>query len=150
MNLHKDGRSKVVQVHRLVAEAFIPNPLCLPTVNHKDGNKRNNSVSNLEWASYSANNVHAIQNNLRKPRGTPVAQYSVDGVFLAEFSSAREASRVTGISPVMICHCLHHRTQTAGGYVFRRISEGVTTIPTGSTLGDELPAEAQEQESLKI
>ena len=49
-------------VHRLVATAFIPNPLGLPVVNHKDGNKLNNAVSNLEWATYSDNMRHSWRN----------------------------------------------------------------------------------------
>ncbi|MCH9712816.1 MAG: HNH endonuclease [Proteobacteria bacterium] len=57
--------NKKVRVHRILAEAFIPNPENLPTVNHIDGDRTNNSLSNLEWASYSKNNAHAhkvIQN----------------------------------------------------------------------------------------
>lgn len=52
-------------VHRVVAKAFIDNPENKRTVNHKDGDKLNNDVSNLEWASYSENNQHAIDTNLR-------------------------------------------------------------------------------------
>lgn len=58
--LTKFGKSVNVCVHRLVAEAFIPNPFNLPEVNHKDGNKRNNCVDNLEWSTFSANNNHAV------------------------------------------------------------------------------------------
>lgn len=57
---------KCVKVHRLVAETFIPNPLNLPQVNHKDGNKQNNCVENLEWCDNSYNQIHAFQNNLQK------------------------------------------------------------------------------------
>lgn len=54
-------------VHRLVAIAYIPNPDNLPLVNHKDGNKTNNNLENLEWATYSMNNQHSYDHGLRKP-----------------------------------------------------------------------------------
>lgn len=57
---------ETVRVHRLVAEAFIPNPNGYPIVNHKDGNKGNNDVSNLEWVTYSQNNQHAYDIGLKK------------------------------------------------------------------------------------
>ena len=60
--------SKTKSLHRLIAETFIPNPLNLPCVNHKDGNKLNNKVSNLEWCTYSSNTLHAFKNNLQKPK----------------------------------------------------------------------------------
>jgi len=60
-----DLRGHRVNVHRIVAEAFLPNPLSLPCINHKDGDKWNNHVSNLEWCSYSENSIHAYAIGLR-------------------------------------------------------------------------------------
>ncbi len=61
----KDGVQKNLRIHTLVAKAFIPNPENFPTVNHIDGDKNNNNVSNLEWASYGQNNLHACNVGLR-------------------------------------------------------------------------------------
>lgn len=57
---------KVTKVHKLVAEAFIPNPNNLPQINHKDGNKINNCVENLEWCDNSYNQLHAFKHKLQK------------------------------------------------------------------------------------
>ena len=65
---HKGVQYKFL-VHRLVAEAFIPNPKRLPEVNHIDGNKQNNSVDNLEWCTRSQNTSHAFKTGLRNYNG---------------------------------------------------------------------------------
>lgn len=52
------GNKLSLRIHRLVAQAFIPNPLNLPIINHKDGNRRNNSIDNLEWCTIEYNNLH--------------------------------------------------------------------------------------------
>lgn len=67
LSLHKDGTKKLFLIHRLVALAFIPNLHDKPDVNHKDGNKSNNSVENLEWVNCSENNKHAYSTKLKKP-----------------------------------------------------------------------------------
>jgi hypothetical protein len=66
VNLYANGRSKTHRVHRLVAKAYIPNPEGLPEVNHKDGDKLNNDVTNLEWCDRSHNQQHAF--NMRVSR----------------------------------------------------------------------------------
>lgn len=65
--LSKQNKPKRIQIHRLVAKSFIPNPENKPCINHKDGNKHNNYVDNLEWCTYSENLKHAYKANLRKP-----------------------------------------------------------------------------------
>lgn len=67
VKLSKEGFKKPIDVHRLVAETFIPNPLNLRCVNHIDGNKENNAIENLEWCTYSENNAHAVNTGLMNP-----------------------------------------------------------------------------------
>lgn len=62
LSLYKNGKGKTYRVHRLVAQAFIPNPNNLPEVNHKDENKANNHVSNLEWISHKDNVNYGTRN----------------------------------------------------------------------------------------
>lgn len=68
-HLRVGNKRQTVYIHRLVAEAFIPNPDNKPIVNHIDGNKQNNDVSNLEWVTASENNFHAYKNGLKRPGG---------------------------------------------------------------------------------
>lgn len=127
--LQKGGKQKRFMVHRLVALHFIPNPENKETVNHKDGNKLNNNVENLEWATRSENELHSfrvlgkvayqpMKGRFGKEhnRSRSVVQVSLDGFFLAEYGSILEASRVTGVNPSNITMCHKGIRPTAGGY----------------------------------
>lgn len=100
-----NGKMRVMQVHRLVAEAFLPNPLEKAQVNHKDGDKKNNHVENLEWATASENMLHSyrVLNN-RHPkqerRHVKLTDEQIQNIRSFAGSYA-EAGRAFGISDVM-------------------------------------------------
>ena len=128
--LSKNGKGKTFAIHRLVAQAFIENPENLPCVNHKDENKTNNCVNNLEWCSYEYNNNYGtgLERMLKtkklrncKTGGISVLQFTKDGKFIKEFPSIHEAARCTGINQGSICQCCKNRKGylTAGGYIWK-------------------------------
>lgn len=69
VSLSRNGKRAVKKIHRLFAIAFIANPENKPCINHKDGNKLNNDIENLEWCTYSENVRHALKTGLIKPLG---------------------------------------------------------------------------------
>lgn len=104
VGLYSHNKGKNAYIHRLVAKAFIPNPDNLPTVNHKDGNKKHNFVSNLEWTSYSDNNKHAYNHGLTHSNknnshmSKKVKAYDLSGNLKYTFPSMREAERELKLS----------------------------------------------------
>jgi len=142
VSLYKGGKSKGFNIHRLVATAFIPNPKNLPQVNHKDEDKTNNCVDNLEWcdASYNMNYGTAMKRMIAtrnesnkkeeivaKCKATkiannsysaekPVNQFTWQGDFVKRYSSKTEASRQTGITG--IGRCCKNKTKRAGNFIW--------------------------------
>lgn len=133
VNLWKDNICKMMKVHTIVANTFIPNPDNKRTVNHIDGNKLNNNVSNLEWATYSENLKHAHKIGLKIPswkgkfgadhcRSKRVVQMDKQDNYISTFDSIREAENKTGINFSCISEVCNNRGQkTAGGFKWKFI-----------------------------
>lgn len=121
----KYEKPKTRSVHRLVAEAFIENPLNLNSVNHKDGNKENNDVNNLEWVTEQYNTIHSFKIGLQVVRkgkenklSKKVYQYSLDGKYINCFYGTKEAQRETGVHSRDISACCIHKQKRAKGFVW--------------------------------
>lgn len=133
VRLRKNDKGKTRTVHRLVAESFIPNPNGFKEINHKDEDKTNNSVGNLEWCDRDYN-IHYGTWVSRNPRLRPVNQYSLNGVFIKRYDSIREASRATGIRHENIRSCAAkqitnkekgYHIKSAGGYKWEFADTGI-------------------------
>jgi len=123
VDLYNKSKQKTIRVHRLVAETFISNYGNEDTVNHKDGNKTNNKVVNLEWASFEEQNKHFYKHNLKseenikkavkamnKAQSKPVKCLNNGKVY----ESASEAAREIGVSGSLVMRCCRGEGKSAG------------------------------------
>lgn len=118
--LTKNNNIKSKKVHRLVAEAFISNPNNYPCVNHKDENRYNNNINNLEWCSYSYNNCYGNRiQKVNKKMAKSVNQYNLNGKFLKEWESASQIQRELGYFANGICNCCNGKNKTSHGYIWK-------------------------------
>ena len=109
---------KHCRLHRLVGDAFIPNSYGKPEINHKDKNKQNNAVSNLEWVTASENAIHSYRFG-RKVHVHPVAQYSLKMELVAVWDSIKDACLNNGVKSSNVSACCCGRLKTVGGYIWR-------------------------------
>jgi len=117
INLYKNNMSVTREVQRIVAEAFIDNPMNKEQVNHIDGDKKNNHVENLEWVTQSENVLHSVYvlgHCIKK-----VGQYDLDGNYIRSFKSVKEAGETTGVARCSISNVIHGRRHKAGNYIWR-------------------------------
>ena len=132
VRLYGKNECRRFSIHRLVAEAFIDNPENKPEVNHLDGNKTNNNVENLEWATSKENMRHSILLGKVMPKygkhkgSKPVVQLSIDGSYIAEFSSCSEAADKTNSNKHHIANVCGKRRKTTNGFkwVFKKDYNG--------------------------
>lgn len=121
VTLIKRKNRKTTTVHRLVAGAFLPNPDNLPQVNHKDENKKNNTVQNLEWCENNYNyNYGTRVERVTKKLQKPILQFDEHGKLLNEFDGLRAAQRALNLtSSSSISECCNGKRQTAYGYIWK-------------------------------
>ena len=132
VNLYKNGISKNLLVHRIVAKAFIPNPNNLSQINHKDGNKQNNRIDNLEWCSAKENITHTYKklnrNGISPNKGKfgndnsnsmITLQYDMNGNLIKKWESKIEASKELNIDAGSISKCCNGERKQAGGYIWK-------------------------------
>ena len=121
VTLCKQGKRKVIPVHRLVAFAFIPNPSSKPQVNHIDENKKNNNIDNLEWVTNKENHDYGTARQ-RNVVNTSIPVVMIDAGKEIVFKSMSDAERAGHASVGGISACCRGKQKTAGGYQWRYLA----------------------------
>lgn len=136
VSLYKNGSKKTASIHKLVAIAFIPKVKNKPQINHKDGDKHNNKVDNLEWCNGSENLKHAFELGLKKPSKTSlgkfgenhpnskkVIQYDLNNKKIREFACLSDIKRELNFNLGNLSECCNGTRKTAYGFIWRYANE---------------------------
>lgn len=129
VNLLKNGKQKVVLVHRLIGDAFLKNPQLKKQINHKDGNGLNNRMENLEWVTPSENGLHSYRvlgnqtwlegkKGEMHPCSKSVLQKTKEGKLVRLWKALRDAERIGGFNSGSISRCCNKEYKTHRGYVW--------------------------------
>lgn len=120
VSLFKNNKEKTCLVHRLVAQAFLPNPDNLPEVNHINEDKTANSVYNLEWCNSSYNKIYGTRGKRQgEKESVSVIQLTFDGCLVKRWSSMQEVMTQLGINRGNISNACSGRSKSAGGYKWK-------------------------------
>ena len=119
VTLSNKNKTRIYSIHRLVAEAFIPNPENKPEINHKKGRKNDNRASELEWCTHKENMEHACETGLKQSKGKTILQYDLQGNFVKEWDSLTEAGKYTKTNKSHICQVCKKQRNKAGNYIWK-------------------------------
>ena len=120
VGLYKQGSASKKLIHRLVAQAFIPNPEHKSEINHIDENKTNNMVSNLEWMTAKENSNHGKRNErVSKSNSIPIIAINLKTSEVQKYYGTNECARQLGLDPSNITHVLKGRVKQTKGYTFK-------------------------------